>query len=158
MLNHSRNRRISRFMQTIGQVLSTSVHGALFSLLLPVRHSPLLYYSFVYFSLAPPYRSLRRALFLSATLRRSYPPPLVLLPSSLPLDRAPLPLSHRQRATSLNWLTEQVETKVRCLHLYYNPLFPCLVLMHRIQATWPAAHRSSRIFPQPQLLSLTFHF
>lgn len=46
-------------------------------------------------------------------------------------------------ATSLNWLTEQVETKVRCLHLYYNPLFPCLVLMHRIRATWPAPSSSS---------------
>lgn len=97
-------------------------------------------------SLLPLWRPLRQALFLSATLRRSHPPPSFVLLLSAPLDRAPLPpcpMVDLFVATSLNWLTEQVETKVRCLHLYYNPLFPCLVLMHRIPATWPAPSSSS---------------
>lgn len=73
MLNHS-----SRYPASchLFQALSTSVHGALFSLLLPVRHSPLLYYSFVHFSLAPPHSSCLR-LLADRTLPLSFyfPPP-----------------------------------------------------------------------------------
>lgn len=72
-----------------------------------------------------------------------------LLPLIAPLFLCPAS-PRSSPATSLNWLTEQVETKVRCLHLYYNPLFPCLVLMHRIRATLAAAR--FHLFCAPQLL------
>lgn len=141
MLNHSkRNRRISRFTANqIGQLLfHQRARGFIF--FAPPRPtltpSLLLVRSFLSPSSTPVSSCLLR-LFADRTT------PLVLLPPSpsiAPLYPCPI---DRGQARWTGWL-EQVETKVRCLHLYYNPLFPCLVLMHRIhQATWPAAHRSS---------------